>query len=362
MHVRQILEILRLLYRGADVLILDEPTAVLAPAQVTELISLMKRLKAEGRTILFVSHKLDEVLAVADEITVMRGGRVVATTTPANTSKRELAHLLVGAPVEETQLEAKTFFRGETLLATRGLAARDRRGVFRLGPVDIEIRRGEIVGVAAVAGNGESELVGCLAGLLAPDAGELLFNGVDLAGASAAAFRAAGIGYISADRGEEGLCLPASIRDNFIAGREANPPFARRGWLDATAIEKRALDALQAFSVRYGRLRESAKNLSGGNQQRLVIARELDRSPQLLVAAQPTRGVDIAGMAFIHSRLAAFRDGGGAVLIVSEELDELLALSDRIVALYGGAIVGELSRGEATISRVGRLMLGEKAA
>ena len=361
-HVRQLLEILRLLYRGADVLILDEPTAVLAPAQVTELISLMKRLKAEGRTILFVSHKLDEVMAVADEITVMRGGRVVATTTPAKTSKRELAHLLVGAPLEETRLEAKSSSRGGPLLATRGVAARDRRGAPRLGPVDIEVRQGEIVGVAAVAGNGESELVACLAGLLAPDAGQIRLSGVDLAGASAAAFRAAGIGYVSADRGEEGLCLPASIRDNFIAGREAQPPFARRGWLDATAIEKRALDALQAFSVRYGRLRGAARGLSGGNQQRLVMARELDRSPRLLIAAQPTRGVDIAGIAFIHSRLAAFRDGGGAVLLISEELDELLALSDRIVCLYRGVIVGELSRGEATISRVGRLMLGEKAA
>ncbi len=360
-HVRQIIEILRLLYRGADVLILDEPTAVLAPAQVVELLMLMQRLKAEGRTILFVTHKLGEVMAVADAITVMRAGRVVAATTPAQTNKRELASLLVGEPLAQPRLEGRAP-RGRPLMRVRGLTARDYRGIPRLGPIDLDLHEGEIVGIAAVAGNGEGELVECLAGLRPPTAGEIRISGVDLAGAVTGAFRNAGIGYVSADRAAEGLCLTASVRDNFIAGREALAPFSRRGWLLSRGIDTQAKKVLSGHSVRYRSLADAIGSLSGGNQQRVVMARELDRQPKLLIAAQPTRGVDIAGIAFIHGEIAAFRDRGGAVLLISEELDEILALSDRIVALYGGAIVGELARSEATAERVGRLMLGEKAA
>jgi ABC-type uncharacterized transport system ATPase subunit len=361
-HVRQILEILRLLYRGADVLILDEPTAVLAPAQVDELIGLMRRLKDEGRTILFISHKLDEVMRAADAITVMRAGKVVATATPAETDKAQLAHWMVGEAVEPARIDTRARSAAAPRFVARALTARDAGGIRRLGPIDLEIRAGEIVGIAGVSGNGQDELVASAAGLRPIAAGTISFAGAPITNASTGRFRSAGIGYLSADRAEEGLCLAASLRDNFVAGRESQAPFSRRGLLRRGVIQHRAAQAMTKLSVRYGRLTDPARSLSGGNQQRVVIARELDREPKLLVAAQPTRGVDIAGIAFIHRQIAEFRDRGGAVLLVSEEIDELLALSDRIVALYGGLVVGELSRAEATVRTVGRMMLGQKAA
>jgi general nucleoside transport system ATP-binding protein len=361
-HVRQALEILRLLYRGADVLILDEPTAVLAPAQIEDLLALMRKLKAEGRTILFISHKLEEVMSTADAITIMRAGRVVETTTPAKTSLSELARAMVGESFEAAKVEAHARPSGKLLFRARGLVARDAMGVRRLGPVDLDIFAGEIVGVASVSGNGQDELVDSAAGLTQPAEGTIDFAGSDMTAASTSQFRAAGVGYLSADRGEEGLCLTASIRDNFIAGRERDAAFSRFSVLRFRAIAAAAERALTRLSVRYGRLSDPASNLSGGNQQRLAIARELDREPKLLVAAQPTRGVDIAGTVFIHSLITAFRDRGGAVLLISESLDEILALSDRIIGLYNGRIVGELSRHQASVDRVGRMMLGQKAA
>ncbi|WP_158818567.1 ABC transporter ATP-binding protein [Methylocapsa sp. S129] len=361
-HQRQILEILRLLYRGADVLILDEPTAVLAPAQVTELIALMRRLKAEGRTILFISHKLDEVMSVADVITVIRVGRVVATTTPAQTDKAQLAQLMVGEAVAMAKVAPYSRPPGAPLFSARGLVARDGRGLKRLGPIDLDIFAGEIVGIAGVAGNGQDELVASAAGLGAIAEGAISFGGRDFTRAPASRFRAAGISYLSADRSEEGLCLTASISDNFIAGREQESPFSRGGFLRLKMINAGAENALAKLSVRYGRLTDAVRSLSGGNQQRVAIARELERGPRLLVAAQPTRGVDIVGIAFIHEQIAAFRDRGGAVLLVSEELEEILTLSDRIVGLYGGQVTGQLLRSEASVEKVGRLMLGQKAA
>jgi general nucleoside transport system ATP-binding protein len=235
-------------------------------------------------------------------------------------------------------------------------------GFERLGPVDLDVFASEIVGVAGVGGNGQDELVACAAGLAAPVAGTIAFDGRDLTGRSTSRFREAGVGYVSADRGEEGLCLAASIRDNFLAGRDREPSFSRFGLLRRAAIDAEARRALIRLSVRFGALGDPASSLSGGNQQRLAIAREFEREPKLLVAAQPTRGVDIAGTAFIHHLIAAFRDRGGAVLLVSESLDEILALSDRIVCLYKGRIVGEIGRAEASVDMLGRMMLGQRAA
>jgi len=361
-HVRQILEILRLLYRGADVLILDEPTAVLAPAQIVELLKLMGKLRDEGRTILFISHKLDEVMKCSDAITVMRAGRVVARTTASDTNVDALARAMVGDHAPALLIESRERPSGTPLFSARALAARDPLGFERLGPVDLDIRAGEIVGVAAVGGNGQDELVACAAGILAPAAGSIRLGGEDLAGASTARFRAAGVGYVSADRAHEGLCLTASLADNFIAGRERDTAFSRLGFLRPANIRAAAARGLAGLSVRYGSVDDPASSLSGGNQQRLAIARELSRAPRLLVVSQPTRGVDIAGTAFIHNLIADFRDRGGAVLLVSESLDELLALSDRILCLFNGRISGELSRSEAGVETVGRLMLGRRAA
>jgi ABC-type uncharacterized transport system ATPase subunit len=361
-HVRQILEILRLLYRGADVLILDEPTAVLAPLQIEELLRLMRKLKAEGRTIVFISHKLEEVLSVADAITVMRAGRVVASTTPDRTSRDALTQAVIGDAALEPNVAPKARVAGPPVFSARGLAGRDSMGVRRLGPVDLDIFPGEIVGVAGIAGNGQDELVECAAGLTTPAVGAIVFAGEDMSRASTARFRAAGIGYLSADRAEEGLCLTASIRDNYVAGRERDPAFSRFGMLRLAAIGSRAEQAMKTLSVRYGRLSDPASSLSGGNQQRLAFARELGRDPKLLVASQPTRGVDIGGTAFIHAQIAALRDRGAAILLISESLDEILELSDRIVVLYNGQIVGSLRREEASVESVGRMMLGQKAA
>jgi ABC-type uncharacterized transport system ATPase subunit len=361
-HVRQILEILRLLYRGADVLILDEPTAVLAPAQIEDLLALMMRLKAEGHTLLFISHKLEEVLKCSDAVTVMRAGRVVvANTSASETDADALARAMVGEAVPATRIAPMRPAAGEPLLSVRGLKARDTLGFERLGPVDLDIRAGEIVGLAGVGGNGQDELVACLSGVLPPLEGAIRFAGEALQGKPTAHFREAGVGYLSADRAHEGLCLSASLMDNFIAGRESSPLFSRLGFLRPRVIRAETEAALKRLAVRYGAASDPAASLSGGNQQRVAIARELARAPKLLIISQPTRGVDIAGTAFIHSLLAAFRTEGGAVLLVSESLDELLILSDRIVCLFNGGVVGELDRSEADVESVGRLMLGREA-
>ncbi len=322
----------------------------------------MARLKAQGRTILFISHKLDEVLKCSDAITVMRSGRIVANTTADATSVEELARAMVGESAPTTRIAPHAPAFGPPLLSTRGLVARDPMGFERLGPIDLDIRPGEIVGVAGVAGNGQDELVACAAGILEPLAGSIRFAGADLTGASTARFRAAGIGYLSADRAEEGLCLTASLTDNFLAGREGDQAFSLAGLLRPAAIRAATAKALQDLAVRYGALDDPAGSLSGGNQQRLAIARELSRNPRLLVASQPTRGVDIAGTAFIHTLIATFRSEGGAVLLVSEALNEILTLSDRVVCLFNGRIVGEVARAEASVETVGRMMLGRKAA
>jgi ABC-type uncharacterized transport system ATPase subunit len=238
----------------------------------------------------------------------------------------------------------------------------DAMGFERLGPIDLDVFPGEIVGVAGVGGNGQDELVACAAGLAGPQRGELRIGARDLTGASTASFRLAGVGYVSANRAEEGLCLTASIRDNFIAGRERNPRFSSFGVMRRSAIDADAKSALSRLSVRFAALSGLAASLSGGNQQRLVLARELESAPRLLVAAQPTRGVDIAGTSFIHRLIGDFRDRGGAVLLVSESLDEILALSDRIVCLFNGKIVGEMARSEASVGTLGALMLGRLAA
>lgn len=360
-HLRQVLEILRLLYRGADVLILDEPTSVLAPQQVHDLLALLRRLRDEGRTIIFISHKLDEVLAIADRITVLRAGRVVANTTPAESDAAALAQLMVGEAVENPRRSARVPKEGRPVLSVRGLGAVDGRGVRRLVAVDLEVRRGEVVGIAGVSGSGQEELVAAVTGLRRAASGTILLDGADVTSSSVAARRDAGIGYLSADRAHEGLCLPATIRDNVIAGNHRIPPYANRGVLHPNLVRGHVRAVLARFSVVFGADTDPVSSLSGGNQQRVVIARELDRQPKILVAAQPTRGVDIAGIAALHRQILAYRESGGAVLLISEELDELLALSDRIIVLHHGTVAGELEGERADSIQIGKMMLGQAA-
>jgi general nucleoside transport system ATP-binding protein len=345
--VRQQVEILRALRRGADVLILDEPTAALAPAQVTDLLRLLAGLRDAGRTVVFISHKIDEVLAVADEITVLRGGKVVATRPRAEFSRESLVELVVGehAPAEPVTATART---GPEVLAVN---------VNSPVRVSVTVHAGEIVGVAGVAGNGQDELVACVVGLR-PCTGTILLSGNDIAGQPVDSRRAAGLRYISGERRAEGLSMDASLADNAIAG--AHRTLGRRGWLSRALVRAQVRRVLDGYSVRYGRTAAPARTLSGGNQQRLVIGRELDRGPRLLVAVGPTRGVDVAGAEFIHARLRDLRTNGSAILLVSEQLDELLSLSDRVVVLHRGQVAGEVPGGRESRTAVGNLMLGRK--
>ncbi|MBP2331290.1 simple sugar transport system ATP-binding protein [Kibdelosporangium banguiense] len=346
--VRQQVEILRALRRGADVLILDEPTAALAPAQVDELLRLLRGLRDAGRTVVFISHKLDEVLAIADEITVLRGGEVVTTRPVDEVTRSELVELIVGSHVESSVFDSSAQV-SSAQLGDEVLLLEDR--------VSLTVRAGEIVGVAGVAGNGQDELVERVVGLR-KCAGRIVLDGNDVTALPVDKRRALGLGYVSGERGAEGLSLDASLADNTIAGTHRG--LARRGWLPPSKVRAFVQRVLDGYSVRYGRTSQPARTLSGGNQQRVVIGRELDREPRLLVAAGPTRGVDVLGIEFIHSRLRALRDNGSGVLLVSEQLDELLELSDRIVVLHGGAVAGEVPGGPESRYAVGELMLGRK--
>jgi general nucleoside transport system ATP-binding protein len=395
--VRQQLEVLRLLYRRADVLILDEPTAVLAPEQVGELLRLLRRLRSTGHTIVFISHKLDEVRAVADEITVLRGGRSVATVPAAEVDRAALAELVVGtdvpasvraaadgpltpervppqhpdAPVPDADLPGSDEPRTDVTdgdvpgapgdppaLAVRDLRADDDRGTRRLDGCSFEVRPGEVVAVAGVGGNGQDELVECVVGLRRARSGRVHVNGTDVTRRGVAGRRAAGLAYVSADRVAEGAAVEQSITDNAVAGFHRRP-LARLGWLGRGRTREFARGVLRSFSVRHGALGDPVRTLSGGNQQRLVVGRELAHEPAVLVAAQPTRGVDIKGIADLHARLARLRDTGTAVLLVSEELDEVLALADRVVVIAGGRVVKEVPGGTGRAA-IGRLMLGSR--
>jgi len=358
-HVRQIVEILRLLYRGADVLILDEPTAVLAPTQIHELIALLKKLRDEGSTIIFISHKLDEVLAVADRITVMRNGRVVGSLDRLEANKALLAEMMIGEVVARLQLREQK--AGAEILSIEHLDVAGR-GQIKLKDFSLAIHSGEIVGIAGVAGNGQDEIAGAVTGLMEAESGHIRIGDVDITDEPLSGRRAAGLSYLSPDRASEGLCLQASIADNAIAGHHRGSRFCAAGVSRLGAISRHIEDLLDRFAVKRGSSMLPASSLSGGNQQKVAVARELDCDPKVLLACQPTRGVDIRGIAFIHQCLLDYRDGGGAVLLISEELDELLELADRIVVIYGGKVTGEVERGASGVAEIGRMMLGSSKA
>jgi general nucleoside transport system ATP-binding protein len=360
--VRQRLEILRLLYREADVLILDEPTAVLAPAQVADLLRVLRTLRDGGRTVIFISHKLREVLELADTVTVLRAGRITGTVAAADTDEGELVQLMVGEAVPPVGIDSGPGETGEALLSVNDLGARDDGGRRRLHGVSFSVRAGEIVGVAGVAGNGQDELVECLVGLRRADGGRIDLLGEEVTHASVAGRRSRGLAFIPADRRREGVALESSVLDNAIAGAQRQVELVRDGWFRRGARRRRARGIVELYDVRCGGLDAPMGSLSGGNQQKLVLGRELAGEPRVVIAAQPTRGVDVKGSAYIREQLLALRGAGAAVVLVSEELDELAALSDRIVVLADGRVTGELNGPLEDYGELGRLMTTREAA
>ncbi|WP_421850525.1 ABC transporter ATP-binding protein [Oricola sp.] len=364
-HVRQFVEIIRLLRRGTRILILDEPTAVLAPRHIEDLFSLLRTLRDQGTTILFISHKLREVMALADRVTVMRRGRVVFSSPISETSIDDIASHMVGGedlPVDrERERAMMPPDDGDAVLRVRGLSIAAIERSHPLHDVDLHVASGEIVGIAGVSGNGQHELTECLVGLRDASAGSIHLADHDVTILGNRERRGFGMGYISADRRSEGLALDASIEANVIVGSHREPPICKGGLIDRRAMRRVSGERLAALDVRFGGFDNPVSSLSGGNQQKLVFAREVSTDPKLLVVSQPTRGVDLVGIAAIHEILRDFRDKGGAVLLISEELDEIISLSDRIYVMAGGRIVGERQAADATIADIGGLMLAQVA-
>ena len=349
---QQRVEILKALYRGAELLILDEPTAVLTPGESKELFENLRLLREAGKSIVFISHKLDEVLEIADRITVLRRGRVVGETTPARSSKAKLAEMMVGRPVL-FRLDKPEVEPGEPVLRVEHLL-----GEGKLNGISLEVRAGEIVGIAGVDGNGQSELSEALIGLRQPTAGSILLDGDELAGRPVQDIRNAGVAYIPQDRHEQGLVLDMSLWENVVLGRHDDPAFSGAfGVLFIKKIRDLAERLIRKFDVRARSIAVKAGTLSGGNQQKLILARELETDPKLLIAAQPTRGLDVGAIEFVWRQILEQKAAGRAVLLISAELDEIYALSDRILTMYEGRITGEYAP-DAAPEDVGVGMVG----
>src|SRR3954451_5684044 len=349
----QRVEILRALYRQAAILILDEPTAVLTPGEAESLFATLRGLANEGRTIVFVSHHLEEVIGHAERVTVLRDGRVTADVPAAATTVRELARAMVGRDVV-LDVERDPSQPGRPVLELEGLEA---PGV---GPVDLVVRAGEIVGVAGVAGNGQSEVADAIAGLLTPTGGRVVIDGQDVTTATVADHRAVGLSYIPEDRFGRGLAAGGTTRDTLVRGRHAGKPGERRLLLDEAGIRRRCERVVPAFRIPAGDLDAPVRALSGGNAQRVVVGRELADPHPLVVAAQPTRGIDVAATEFVCRALLDRRATGSGILLISSDLEEIRSLSDRIVVFYGGRIAGQLDARDADEVRLGLLMAGSR--
>ena len=354
---QQRVEIVKALYRGAALLILDEPTAVLTPQEVDELFITLRKMAREGHALVFISHKLHEVLDISDRITVLRDGRVVGSKPTADTTKAELARMMVGrelaAPGERT-----TGGAGSVRLDLQGISALSDRGTVALRGVDLQVRAGEILGLAGVSGNGQRELAEVITGLRPATGGQVLLGGEDLTGATPGRIMDRGLAYIPEERNRDGMIRDFSVSENLILREHGKQPYARAGFLSFRAIERICAELVRSFNVKTPSLETPMKNLSGGNVQKVILARELSRRPEVLIAAQPARGLDIGAAEYVHQRLLEQRNAGTATLLISEDLDEILALSDRIVVIYEGQIMGEVSRESATPEQLGLLMAG----
>ncbi|MGZ4318070.1 MAG: ABC transporter ATP-binding protein, partial [Gaiellaceae bacterium] len=355
---QQRVEILKALYRGAEILILDEPTAVLTPQEAGELFAIVNSLKAEGKSIIFISHKLKEVLEIADRITVLRRGKKIDTVPRAGATEDSLARMMVGREVL-FRVEKPPSTPGDPILEVKDLEVLDSRGLPAVRGVSFQVRGGEIVGIAGVEGNGQTELIEAITGLRKASAGAIEVAGRPLEHASTREMLDAGIGHIPEDRQRRGLILEFTIAENIALHDYEKPPDSKWGWLFPGRLVQRAKTLIKEFDVRGGGPLTLAGALSGGNQQKLVVAREVARDPKALIAAQPTRGLDVGAIEYVHRRLVTERDEGRAILLLSLELDEVLSLSDRILVIYEGRIVAEHATG-ATEEQIGLEMLGAR--
>jgi simple sugar transport system ATP-binding protein len=356
-------EIVKALYRKADILILDEPTAVLTPQEALELFGILNTLKADGMSIIFITHKLNEVVEIADRITVLRRGKAVETLSAAGATEEQLARLMVGREVL-LRVDKEPAQPGEPLLEVEDLHVRDERDIEQIRGISLQVRAGEIVGIAGVDGNGQRELIDAVTGLLRVDQGTVRVGGRDVTGEGAREHFEIGVGHIPQDRQHRGLVLDFSIAENVGLHDFREEPNSRFGWLRPSALVAHARRLITEFDVRGGTADTPAASLSGGNQQKVILAREIDRDPRVLIAAQPTRGLDVGAIEFVHRRLIEERDAGRAILLVSLELEEIVSLSDRILVLYEGEVVAEFGP-DVGQEELGLAMLGatkDKAA
>jgi len=352
-------EILKILYRDADILIFDEPTAVLTPQEIDELLSIFRRLKAEGKTIVFITHKLKEIKAAADRCTVLRRGKYIDTVNVDEANEEDLAEKMVGRAVS-FRIDKEKAKPGDTVLSIQNLTVLGSRGIPMVRDLSLDVRSGEVVGVAGIDGNGQSELVAAIAGLLPVKSGKIFLKGKDISNETIRSRNENGIGLVPEDRHKHGLVLDFRLDENLILKSYRLLPFTNRiGFLNFNVIVKHAETLIDDFDIRAGSGPATlARSMSGGNQQKVVIAREIDLSPELLIVSQPTRGLDVGAIEYIHSRIIKERDKGKAVLLVSFELDEVMGLCDRIAAVSKGQVVGIVDAEGADERQIGAMMGG----
>lgn len=357
--MQQRVEIIKTLYRGANIIILDEPTAVLTPQEVEELFEIMRNLKKSGKTILFISHKLNEVMEISDRITVMRGGRVTAELITKETNEREIARAMVGRDVV-LKLDKPPHKAKDVVLEVRNLWVKDNRHLNAVRGVSFQVRAGEVVGIAGVAGNGQTELVEAITGLRKVENGEIVFLGKNVAGAHPRQLREMGMSHIAEDRLKYALIKPFPAYYNAILGRHYKTPFASGAFLNHREIKRFTAELMEEFDVRPRIIEHLGGNFSGGNQQKLVVGREIKAHPKFMVVAQPTRGLDVGAIEFIHRQILRMREQDVAILLISMELEEIFSLSDRILVMYEGQIMGEVRPEETTVEEVGLMMAGKR--
>ena len=356
--MQQRVEILKMLYRDAEILIFDEPTAVLTPQEIHELMQIMRRLVAEGKTIILITHKLKEIKEVADSCTVLRRGRCVGTVTVAETSEEKMAEMMVGREVN-FHVEKGEAKPGDVLLSIEDLDVRNSKGVLGVKKLSLDVRAGEILGLCGIDGNGQTELIQAITGLTKCEGGRIFLRGTDIAGMPIKQRLDLGLGHIPEDRQRYGLVLDFSLAENLVIHSYLRKPYANWGVLNKKIIRENAERLIEEFDVRSGQGGATpTRSMSGGNQQKAIVAREIDRSPDVFIVAQPTRGLDVGAIEYIHQRIVAERDKGKAILLASLELDEIIDVSDRVAVIYGGEIVGIVEASETNENELGLMMSG----